>query len=61
MLTLKDWRFIFRMHEHVAKHAYELGRKDEKAGKTRAPAYFEVNGPTELIFKKKYAEFVENS
>lgn len=60
MLTLKDWRFIFRMNEHVAREAYSLGREDEKAGKSRVPTYFQVTGPAELVLKKKYTEFIEN-
>lgn len=61
MMTLKDWRFVFRMSEHVAREAYNLGREDQKEGKSRNSKYFQVNGPTELVFKKKYAEFVENA
>jgi hypothetical protein len=61
MLSLKDWRFIFRLSEYIAQEAYRLGREDEKSSKSRNDKHFRINGPVELLLKKKYAEFINNA
>ena len=61
MMTVKDWKFVFRMMELIAQQAHQQGLEDAHSKTARNKAYFSVKGPMELIFKKKYDEFINSS